>query len=53
MKGGNKMVNWKAWTALVGGIVSCIGQFRGAGYYLPLIGGILSIIAAGFVFAKK
>lgn len=32
------------WIVLLGGVVAVIGQFWGAAYYLPLIGGALAII---------
>jgi len=38
------MKNWQKWFVVVGGIVAVIGQFWGAGYYLPLIGGVLALI---------
>lgn len=39
------MANWGSWVALIGGIVSVIGQFVPA-YYLALIGGVVAIIGA-------
>lgn len=40
------MAGWETWVALIGGVVAVIGQFWGAGYYLPLIGGVLAVIGA-------
>lgn len=39
-----------AWTALVGGIIALVGQFWGAGFYLPAIGGVVAIVAAIMAF---
>jgi len=36
---------------LIGGIVAIIGQFWGADYYLPLIGGAIAVI--GGLLLKK
>jgi len=36
---------------LIGGIVAIIGQFWGADYYLPLIGGAVAVI--GGLLLKK
>ncbi len=36
---------------LIGGIVAIIGQFYGADYYLPLIGGAIAVI--GGLLLKK
>ena len=36
-------MNMKALVVL-GGIVAIVGQFWGANYYLPLIGGVLALI---------
>jgi len=35
---------WQKIVIIIGGIVAVIGQFFGANYYLPLIGGILALI---------
>ncbi|HLA22940.1 MAG TPA: hypothetical protein VJZ93_00170 [Candidatus Nanoarchaeia archaeon] len=40
------MNDWKVWAAGVGGVVAIVGQFWGANYYLPLIGGALALISA-------
>jgi hypothetical protein len=40
------MAKWGKWTALVGGLIAVVGQFWGASYYLPLIGGAVAIIGA-------
>lgn len=37
------------WLVVLGGVVAIIGQFWGADYYLPLIGGALTLIGALFV----
>lgn len=39
-----------AWTALIGGVIALIGQFWGANFFLPAIGGIVAIIAAIMAF---
>ena len=38
------MAGWESWAALVGGIISVIGQFWGQSYYLALIGGVIAVI---------
>ena len=38
------MEDWNRWLILVGAIVAIVGQFWGAMYYLPLIGGVLALI---------
>lgn len=37
------MANWGSWLALIGGVVSVIGQYS-TGYYLALVGGVLAVI---------
>lgn len=37
---------WGKWTALVGAIIAIIGQFRGADFFLPLIGGVVALVGA-------
>jgi len=37
---------WQKWAIVIGGIAAAIGQFWGANYYLPLIGGLLALIGA-------
>jgi hypothetical protein len=39
------MSMWGAWLALIGGVVSVIGQWATMAY-LPLIGGIIAVIGA-------
>ncbi len=34
----------KKWLIVLGGVVAVIGQFWGADYYLPLIGGAVAVI---------
>jgi len=47
------MTNWQSWVAIVGGIVAIVGQWWGAqDYYLPLIGGVLALIAGIGSMAK-
>jgi hypothetical protein len=41
-----KKMAWGKWVALVGGIIAVIGQFWGAGYYLPAIGGVVAVVGA-------
>jgi len=36
------------WVTIIGGLLAVVGQFWGAGYYLPLIGGVLALIG-GFM----
>ena len=36
----------KAWLALVGGVLAIIGQWWGANFFLPAIGGVLAVISA-------
>ena len=38
------MEAWHKWLIVLGGIVAIIGQFWGANYYLPLIGGAVAAI---------
>ena len=38
-------VGWQVWLALIGGVVAVIGQFWGDNYFLPLIGGLLAVVA--------
>ena len=40
------MEGWQKWTMVVAGVVAVIGQFWGANYYLPLIGGAVAAIVA-------
>ena len=35
---------WQKWMIGIGGALAVLGQFWGANYYLPLIGGILALI---------
>lgn len=37
---------WGSWAALVGGIISIVGQWTASNYYLALIGGIVAVIGA-------
>jgi hypothetical protein len=37
---------WGKWTALVGAIIAIVGQFWGATYFLPLIGGVVALVGA-------
>jgi len=47
------MAGWGSWVALVGGVIALIGQFWGASYYLPALGGIVAVIGAvGAMMAK-
>jgi hypothetical protein len=39
------MAMWGSWVALIGGVVSVVGQWA-TGYWLPLIGGVIAIIGA-------
>lgn len=45
------MANNSKLLIIIGGIVAIIGQFYGADYYLPLIGGAIAII--GGLLLKK
>ena len=36
---------WGSWTALIGGIISVIGQWVPT-YYLALIGGVVAVVGA-------
>ena len=38
-------MNGKKAAVLIGGVVAIVGQFWGAAYYLPLIGGAIALIA--------
>jgi len=40
------MGDWKKWVAVLGGLVALVGQFWGANYYLPAVGGAVAAIAA-------
>ncbi len=42
-------MGWQMWVGAIGGLAAVVGQFWGAEWYLPLIGGILALIA---VFTK-
>ena len=46
---------WGAWFAIVGGIVSIIGQFVTASNeaWLPLIGGVIALIGGIGMFSNK
>jgi len=39
------MAGWQMWLALLGGIISVVGQWV-PDYWLPVIGGVLAIIGA-------
>lgn len=38
------MEAWHKWLVVLGGVLAVIGQFWGADYYLPLIGGAVAAI---------
>ncbi len=38
-------MNSKKLLVILGGLVAVVGQFWGANYYLPLIGGALAVVA--------
>lgn len=38
------MEAWQKWLIVIGGAVAVVGQFWGASYYLPLIGGAVAAI---------
>jgi hypothetical protein len=38
--------DWKKWVIVLGGVVAVVGQFWGANYYLPLIGGAVAAVFA-------
>jgi len=38
------MAKWTGWLAALGGLIAVIGQFWGADFYLPVIGGAVAII---------
>tara|TARA_Y100000310_G_scaffold161721_1_gene161630 strand:+ start:13553 stop:13687 length:135 start_codon:yes stop_codon:yes gene_type:complete len=40
------MNDWKKWVIVVGGVAAAVGQFWGANYYLPLVGGAAAAVAA-------
>jgi len=40
------MNDWKRWLIVLGGVVAVVGQFWGAEFYLPLIGGAVAAILA-------
>ncbi len=42
---------WQKTAIIIGGILAVIGQFWGANYYLPLIGGVLALLG-GLIKAK-
>ena len=46
------MGNWGSWLALIGGILSVIGQWVTTIAWLPLIGGVVAIIGAIGVMSK-
>ena len=37
---------WQKTAVLIGALLAIVGQFWGANYYLPLIGGVLVLIGA-------
>ena len=37
------------WTIAIASLFAVIGQFWGANYYLPLIGGVVAFIAVFFI----
>ena len=39
------MAGWESWAALVGGVLSVVGQWA-TGYWLALIGGVLAVVGA-------
>ena len=39
------MAGWESWAALIGGVLSVVGQWS-TGYWLALIGGVLAIVGA-------
>tara|TARA_Y100000310_G_scaffold328431_1_gene396555 strand:+ start:4119 stop:4253 length:135 start_codon:yes stop_codon:yes gene_type:complete len=40
------MNDMKKWVIVAGGVVAAIGQFWGANYYLPLVGGAVAAVVA-------
>jgi len=38
--------DWKKWAVVLGGVAAAVGQFWGANYYLPLIGGAVAAVVA-------
>ena len=40
------MADWKKWAIVAGGVVAVVGQFWGAEYYLPLVGGAVAAVVA-------
>lgn len=45
------MASGTSWGALVGGLIAIVGQFWGANYWLPVIGGAIALISG--VIAMK
>jgi hypothetical protein len=39
-----KMDAWKKWVVVLAGLVAAVGQFWGAEYYLPLVGGVVALV---------
>ena len=37
---------WMNWLIFIAGLVAIVGQFWGAAYYLPLIGGVVTAVVA-------
>jgi hypothetical protein len=40
------MADWKKWVIVLAGVVAAVGQFYGANWYLPLIGGAVAAVVA-------
>ena len=50
------MSGWKAWVAILGGIVAIVGQWVPTGaanaWFLPVVGGALAVIAGIAIMMK-
>ena len=46
------MANWGSWLALIGGVISVIGQWSTT-WYAALIGGLLAVVGAIGLMSDK
>ncbi|HJZ19042.1 MAG TPA: hypothetical protein VJ208_02970 [Candidatus Nanoarchaeia archaeon] len=38
--------DWKKWVIVAGGVLAAVGQFYGANWYFPLVGGAVAAVVA-------
>ena len=46
------MAGWQKWAVIVGAVIAIIGQWWGAEYYLPAIGGVIALIGGAMSMKK-